>query len=186
MTAEDVSRREQYFSLATQYYATARAGFFVGAGMVLGNVLHRAIEFYLKGDLCGDLSPRELKDHHHNLPSLWDAFKTRHAEAKLSKHDRCVRALNRFEEIRYPDRSAKGAVFFAIPLAHPQPPIKACSRAKGSPAIYTVAVNDVDWLVRAIFDATSSTEGYFGFPPEMKSIIYRDNPAFPGIRPKND
>ena len=137
------------------------------------------IELYLKGDLCGELSSRELKDrHHHSLSRLWGSFKTRHAEIRLGKHDRCVRALDRFEEIRYPDSSAKSAIFFAIPVVRPEPPLKAGFASKRGPAIYTVALNDVDWLVRAIFDATSSTVSYFAFPADMKSIIYRQNPAF--------
>jgi hypothetical protein len=89
-----------------------------------------------------------------------------------------VRALDRFEEIRYPDCRAKSAIFFAIPVVRPEPPLKAGFASKRGPAIYTVALNDVDWLVRAIFAATSSTVSYFAFPAEMKSIIYRENPAF--------
>lgn len=105
--------KELYFSLATQYYITAR---FAAISMLLpvcGNLFHHAIEMYLKGNLSIKLSEDELKALNHNLKKSWELFKTEVHDPTLSNFDNTIVTLDKFEDIRYPDKiHSKGAIIF--------------------------------------------------------------------------
>jgi hypothetical protein len=52
-----------------------------------------------------------------------------------------------------------------------------------TPPSYHLVVNDIDQLVRDIFDTTSQNPVFFfgRFSSEWKAIIQRDNPSFPVV-----
>src|SRR6266542_1815192 len=92
-----------FFSAATQYYITGRYGVLAGQIPVAGNLLHHAIEMYLKGSLAKTMTLKQLKDLSHSLPGIWATFKTKFPSSDLTKFDSLISSLHDFEELRYPD-----------------------------------------------------------------------------------
>jgi|SRR5882762_17511 len=171
-----------YFNLATQYYVTARWATFTISGTVAGNLFHHAVELYLKGDLSRSLPRNQLTIFGHNLNRLWKAYKRKYSAVDLSRFDNCIRALQKFETIRYPDSIAKRGIFFAIPVARPQPPL-VFSLAGGAtmPPTYSVVVNDIDQLIGTLFAVSSLNPDFYLAPLGMegRAVLRHDNPAFP-------
>jgi hypothetical protein len=173
---------DYFFSLATQYYVAARWLTFTVAGTVAGNLFHHAIELYVKGDLSRSVSPDDLKKKYgHKLKPLWKHYKQKRSASAsaLSGFDNCIKDLDNFETIRYPDAIAEKGMFFAIPISHPQPPLEFSAVGK-TPPIYSVAVNDIDRLIRILFTTSSLNPDFFfaKLTMEAKAVLYRDNPAF--------
>jgi hypothetical protein len=79
---------------------------------VYGNLLHHAVEHYLKAALAKTMSPEKLKSRGHKLKRLWQDFRASGPGAadSLSRFDSTIRALDRFERVRYPDRPAKNGM----------------------------------------------------------------------------
>ena len=91
------------FQLATQYYASGRFAALSGMLPVCGNLLHHAIEMYLKGALAKTLNLNELRGLNHNLMQIWDRTKQTYSNANLASFDDAIARLNLFERLRYPD-----------------------------------------------------------------------------------
>jgi hypothetical protein len=92
-----------FFRNGCQYYVAGRYAAFAGFASTVGNVLHHAIEHFLKGGLSKTRSLPELKQLGHNLPRIWEAFKTQVHDPALAQFDGVITTLHEFEEIRYPD-----------------------------------------------------------------------------------
>jgi hypothetical protein len=164
-----------YFSLASQYYVCGRAGVFAGCLPVSGNLLHHAVELFLKGDLCRSLSREDLKRQRHELRKLWRTFKNLHAGVPLSQHDDTIKALDKFEKIRYPDAITDLGMVGAITVAGPIPILR-----PGPIPNYVLDLSAVDRLARSIFDAASVNPQFnFGMlPKDARAAIYRANGSF--------
>ncbi len=113
MTTSDGDKDDEFQSwfcdLATQYYISGRYAAKCFLVPVYGNLLHHAVEMYLKAALVGTLTVKQMKEHRHDLPALWNEFKTKEKDATLSRFDATVDALHTFESIRFPDEIvAKG------------------------------------------------------------------------------
>jgi hypothetical protein len=168
-----------YFHLATQYYAAARWATFAISGTVAGNLFHHAVELYLKGDLSRTVYLGRLARYGHNLKRLWKVYKQKHSASTLSGFDSCIKDLDKFEAIRYPDDIVEKGMFYEIPVSHPKSTI--VFQVVGStPPTYRVVVNDIDQLIRTLFTTSSiNPDFFFGkVGLEAKAVIYRDNPAF--------
>jgi hypothetical protein len=75
--------RERFFSSACDYYIAGRFAAFARLNPVVGNLLHHAIEMYLKGALAKTKSLVALdKGFKHNFPKLWKAFKQHANDAR--------------------------------------------------------------------------------------------------------
>jgi hypothetical protein len=183
--ATDAAERDRlnYSKMATQYYLAGRIGTFAGSLPVAANLLHHAVEMYLKADLRTVLSREDLKSSYgHDLRATWKEFKAQHDAAGLGAHDATIRALHKFERIRYPDAIADRGMFASIAIARPLTPPRMSAASGVTPPNYHLVLADVDHLVRAIFDATGMNPGfYFQFPTvpkKFQTFIYRHNPAF--------
>jgi hypothetical protein len=89
-----------FFSSATQYYVTGRFALLAGQSPIARNLLHHAIEMYLKGGLTKTMGLQDLKKLGHSLPNVWSAFKARFPNPGLDSFDALVLSLNAFEELR--------------------------------------------------------------------------------------
>jgi len=98
-----VSPLEMFFSTAMHYYIAGRFAAFAAMAPVVGNLLHHAIEMYLKGGLSKTKTLDELKKFGHELPEVWNEFKAHFRDPALPQFDGVVSALHAFEELRYPD-----------------------------------------------------------------------------------
>jgi HEPN domain-containing protein len=171
-----------FYKMATQYYASARWATFATSGTVAGNLFHHAVELYLKGDLSRTVSILELKGLGHNLRRLWKKYKRKYSTVDFSAFENCIRELQRFETIRYPDAFAQPGMFYAIPVSHPQPPLVFLAAGASHPIqTYSVVVNDIDLLIRNIFTVSSFNPDFCfsQLGTEGRTILHRDNPAFP-------
>jgi hypothetical protein len=97
------STKRHFFELATQYYVAGRFGAFAQTMPVAANLLHHAIEMYLKGALASHLTLPQLKTVGHCLLRAWASFKTQFNDGALQAFDAFVAELDKFETIRYPD-----------------------------------------------------------------------------------
>jgi hypothetical protein len=169
-----------YFKLGTQYYVAARSATFAGCLPVAGNLFHHAVELYLKGDLCQHLARRQLKVHGHKLRRLWKSYKAMHGLIGPSAHDALIKQLDKFERIRYPDSITDRGMTAAIAVSGPDPLASIPVGGAAATPRYVIIVNDIDQLVRAVFDTTSQNPHFFfgSLSSEGRAIIYRDNPAF--------
>jgi len=168
--------------LASQYYVAGRAAVFSGSAPVAGNLLHHAIEMFLKSELVRVESPARLRRRGHQLISLWKAFKAIYPAVPLVSHDRVIKDLEKFERIRYPDTFTKTGMFFSIPIVRPVGPSTPNSVAGGrTPPTYSVALAEVDTLVRAILDSASLNRAalFVFLTPEGREVLHRDNVAIP-------
>jgi len=169
----------EYFRFGTQYYVSGRVATALGLLPVPGNLFHHAIELFLKGDLCRALSAAELKDFHHNLKCLWTAFKHKHKDPALATFDARIKALHKFEAIRYPDRIATKGMYATISVGRwdRQP---AVFPGGHTPPGYHLVVQDIDELVGVIFKKASMNPAFFfgSLTSDARSALCRDNATF--------
>jgi hypothetical protein len=169
--------RERFFSTACEYYIAGRFAAFADLNPVVGNLLHHAIEMYLKGALAKTKSLEELnRGFKHNLPNLWEAFKQQANDAALERFDRTIAELHRYEEIRYPDSILAKGMASTIEILRSNLP-----NAYQGPVVpeYRVCVQEIDELVEATFSAARFNPQFFfrGRKPLAREFLTRDNRA---------
>src|SRR5579872_4064541 len=95
------------FDYGLQYLGAGRfaiAAFFAPVG---ASLLHHAVEMVLKGTLArsdpASVIRRYWKTYGHRLGDLWRAVHERHSSAGLDRFENAIAALDKFEEIRFPE-----------------------------------------------------------------------------------
>lgn len=133
---------DQYLTIAMQYYIAGRSAMFAQSLPVVGNLLHHAIEMFLKFLLSKDLTSEQMKKQFgHDLNKLWAAIKSNLNDPSLERFDGMVSDINQYEELRYP--TSKGAAMrFAI-FKNTGPRLLFDSNTK----LYDLCLEDVDELV---------------------------------------
>jgi hypothetical protein len=142
-----------FFTLATQYYVTGRYAALAGLAPVAGNLVHHAIEMYLKGGLSKTMGLGELRKLSHKLPKVWEAFKLQAGDPSLARFDSLMSALDAFEEVRYPDSIlARGmAVTVGVRRAVPRSAVTSSCPAP----TYEMYMEETDELVGKIFEVAA-------------------------------
>ena len=159
---------------ACQYYAAARFAMNAQCNPVCGNLFHHAVEMFLKGGLARKRPLSELQDMRHNLKKIWRAFKADFPGASLSRHDKTIKSLDKFEEIRYPGGAMK-SIGISLEWAGPAGTITTYGGIS-SPRKYSVIVSDLDHLVADVLRASSWNPGVFmGSNPAALEAITRYN-----------
>lgn len=102
-TQEQMAAQFQFAQLAAQYYASGRFAALTHCLPVAGNLLHHAVEMFLKCALVRTLTLAELKTLGHKLPVLWTRFRSIHTDQTYATLDEAITELDRFERLRYPD-----------------------------------------------------------------------------------
>lgn len=150
---------ELFFSTATQYYVSGRYAVFAGLSPVAGNLLHHAVEMYLKGALSKLMTLDQLKGLSHNLPKEWECFKAQVAAPGLDMFDALISSLQAFEELRYPDSILSKGMMVTIGVR------RVAGDSTGGPAWpepkYEMYLEEVDTLVDKIFATASVNPGFF-------------------------
>ena len=167
---------EMFFSNATHYYVSGRFAAFAGLAPVGGNLLHHAVEMYLKGGLSKTKTPGELKKLSHNLPSIWTKFKVQFKNPALAQFDGVVTALHTFEELRYPDSVVAKGMSCTIGIKRPSPTVGA-SGTGGSLPQYDLCLEEIDKLVATIFTVASVDPKFFmgGLHQAAKQWLKEEN-----------
>jgi hypothetical protein len=187
---------ELFFDSGTQYYIAGRFGAHVALTPVAGNLMHHAIEHFLKGGLAKTKSLAELakKPFGHNLPEIWKAFKAQATDPNLDQFDSIISTLHEFEELRYPDSvMVKGMqCVFNITKAGAAMSSTGATATFPLPPQYDLVLEEIDELVAAIFAAASLNPKFFftkAFMPEAREYIVKNNAvraiveAVPGTSP---
>lgn len=150
---------ELFFSSATQYYVSGRYAVFAGLTPVVGNLLHHAVEMYLKGTLSKTMTLDQLKKLSHNLPKVWECFKSQVADPSLDTFDALILSLHPFEELRYPNSILSSGMRATISVS------RVSGTSTGSPARpepkYELYLEEVDALVDKIFATASVNPRFF-------------------------
>ena len=148
-----------FFSTATQYYVSGRYAVLAGLSPVAGNLLHHAVEMYLKGTLSKLMTLDQLKTLGHSLPEAWKCFKAQVAAPGLDTFDVLMSSLQAFEELRYPDSVLSKGMSVTIGVSRVA---GASTKGPARPEPeYEVYLEDVDTLVDKIFATSSVNPGFF-------------------------
>jgi hypothetical protein len=150
----DIYRLEnEFFDLGLQYFVVARFAASEGVALspVSGTLFHHAVEMLLKGKLC-----RTLQRKTHDLPWLWDKFKTEVADPSLTEFDFIVNELHKFEDIRYPENIVVHGMTCSIGFGKRTP-----VQSKQREPRYELFVGELDGLVKRIFTASSTNPEAF-------------------------
>ena len=151
--------RQSFFSSGIQYYVSGRYAIFAGLIPVSGNLLHHAVEMFLKGGLAASMDLGELKGLGHSLPKTWSAFKVRFGHLSLEGFDSVVDSLHAFEELRYPDSMIEnGARIMAGPVAGPR--LQDSEQIIPTPS-YELYLSEIDLLVRVVLEVSAVNPGFF-------------------------
>ena len=144
---------------AMQYYVAGRMAARASLVPVYGNLLHHAVEMYLKFALVGVVSPQEMRNKFgHDVEKLWRRFKVKEADSALDRYDATVRALHGFEDLRYPDKIPHSAIFMGLTW-HPSHAVK--SHASKPTPQYEVFISEVDRLVIEILKRVPLNPKFF-------------------------
>ena len=145
---------------ATQYYASGRFATINAMVPVCGNLLHHAVEMFLKGALARRIDLKGLKKLDHNLTRIWRRTKSEFPTADLSPFDVAIENLNRFEQIRYPDDLIKEGATMHIDIHRNELVLSRENHTRPEP-LYNFVLEDVDELVKVIFGYASLNPAFF-------------------------
>ncbi len=176
--------KDEYFFTASQYYVAGRFAFWTGLPGICGNLLHHAVEMFLKGHLWLTVTADDLKKLEHRLPGIWQRFKETSDDTRLTAFDRTIENVHAFEALRYPDIVIDKGMLFHITLTRKELDwCRAVDQVPGQPPRYLLALEEVDQLVLLLFEICSRNADVFlrgRLPnPELEKYLSRANSAWP-------
>jgi hypothetical protein len=162
---------DAFLILGVQYYIIARHAAFEFIEPTCANLYHHAVEMLVKGCLVKKMGLAGLKKIGHSLQRLWIVFKDNCKDSSLDAFDFVISDLDKFEEIRYPEKLISDDLSIEISIG-PGPSLS--SSLLGRPPKYTLDVEKLDDLVSAIFSFSPlPSPGYFR---NMPKSLTRDIP----------
>ncbi len=168
--------------LAMQYYASGRFAAINGMLPVCGNLLHHAVEMFLKGALARRLDRAALYGLKHDLKKIWKRTKLEFPGTELSSFDASIFRLDLFERIRYPDNLVDEGGTIQIDI-HRNAWVPSHEDKKTTPRMYNFVLEDIDELVKVIFGFASLNPLFFsgGMKRQAFAMINDSNrhPIFP-------
>src|SRR5256885_2139178 len=96
-TEKNDRARMEFFRLGVHYYAAGRFAALNHLIPVAGNLLHHAIEMFLKGALGPVIGLEALRNTRHDLNRIWTTFKENFPIDGPAVLDKGVAELHRFE-----------------------------------------------------------------------------------------
>src|SRR4029453_8796918 len=103
MPATEEADKLRLCDWATQYYIAGRLAARSRLAPIHGNLLHHAVEMYLKAALVGVVTPKEMRDEYgHDLEKLWARFKMKVADPALDRFDAPIPPPQKFGDPRTP------------------------------------------------------------------------------------
>jgi hypothetical protein len=165
---EMTTLRMNFLSFGFEYYVAGRFAVSGGLLPIAGNLFHHAVEMLLKGALCKHLTKEEIWAFGHKLELLWSSFKKHMtSDQSLDSFDTVVAELDKFEDLRYPDKklmSSGMALTFGFGKATPS----VSEGPQPSEPQYQLFVGEIDALVKAILTTS-------GVNPKFYTMRYRDH-----------
>jgi hypothetical protein len=158
-----------------EYYASARFGMYAQQSYICGTLFHHSVEMLLKAGLAKKgQSLDELRRLGHDLKRLWRAYKSEYGAGELERHNGTINALNKYEDIRYPNPDL-GSIGVGLQWSGEPGEVKTFGGLK-TPKQYHLVVAKIDDLVADIFRTSSWNPGVF---------IGRSEPALEAIKRNN-
>jgi len=156
-----------FLDLAFGYYMSGRFAVINGL-YVAPNLMHHAVELLIKFTLVKDVpesqrsaATEDLRRRYgHQLNALWDGYKQYVAPTDLSRFDRVIADLDRWEDVRYGGFPAGTSVAKSMGV------VRAPAQAASSTDSYVLGLDEVDDLITAIFGAS-------GINPRAVGAFYR-------------
>ena len=159
----DQSFREGYWNHAIrygiQYYVAGRFAAASGFTPVLANLLHHAVELFLKACLAYDDPVERIREYgnrktgyRHNLPLLWKEFKKRNPAVIRPEFDAIIDALHKFDEIRYPEQLIDGGATIITDIFAVEDQRRDDGEDKQT--LYVLKLPQIDELMGLLFTAT--------------------------------
>jgi hypothetical protein len=151
-----------FLDLAFGYYMTGRFAV-INRLHVAPNLIHHAVELFIKYTLVKDVpesqrsdETAELRKYGHRLNRLWKRYKKHVAPTDMSRFDRLITDLDRWENIRY------GGFPAGISVTKSMGPVRAPAQTSRSTDIYVLGLDEVDDLITAMFQASRINPPFVG------------------------
>jgi hypothetical protein len=150
-----------FVELSLQYYAAGRSAALKQLHRVAPNLLHHAVELILKAALVRSHPLDKLKnDYKHDLKLLWQAATVLNPRLLTPQRDQTIQDLDKFENLRYPDRLINQGATITVALTSGENPRLSGSRPASGPR-YQFNLEDVDELWAALFhNARASPQAF--------------------------
>jgi hypothetical protein len=165
----------RYFDTGTHYYVAGRFAYFARAIPTAGNLLHHAIEMYLKGCLVGTYDEAPRRRLGHRLRRIWRRFKRQDGDNKLSQFDATIAELDRFEDLRYPEKVRGLLIHFELT----RQPAEASGSGSRNARRFDLFLNEIDQLVAVLFQQANLNPKSFttGLSAAARASLTNDNPT---------
>lgn len=124
--------RELFFHSGTQHYVAGGFAAIAALIPVAGNLLHHAVEMFIKGGLSAARSLDQLKGMGHNLPRIWSEWKSLYPDPAHTKFDGVITNLHPFEELRYPNAVLAHGAGVTIDMGRGPRPVSFCGLPYGA------------------------------------------------------
>jgi hypothetical protein len=151
--------RLEFIKYGLQYYVAGRCAVATALNPVAANLVHHAIEMFLKAGLCAHTNETQRRCLGHDLTRLMEEFKAHHdPEGKLAEFDECLSELQKYEDIRYPEGmlGGHGAIGLYLQFGGARMTKEPSILAGPSDLVeYTLIMSEIDVLVKAICGAAS-------------------------------
>ena len=156
----DESFRGSYWDHAVRaaafYYIAGRYSVVAGFMIVHANILHHGAEMFIKAVLARHDTADRIREYGHpkrgyghSLGKLWQDLKVRNPGRDFTPHDPTVAALDKFEDIRYPEKLLKNGAQIVINL-HDVPPM--ASSNLGNVPGFELSLPAIDRLMALLFE----------------------------------
>jgi len=138
-----------------------------------GVLFHHALELYLKGLLCANVAETERKKGlGHDLRRLWTRYKGLAGDADLTRFDATLAEVNRFEQVRYPDRVVEHGIRTAITFSRGE--FYDQSTPRRSEPLYVVTVDEIDALAAELWKNSKLNPSAFTMRYKPATLSYLD------------
>jgi hypothetical protein len=152
---------------------------FAGLMPVAANLHHHGIEMLLKGALSKSMTLQDLNwKLRHHLPKIWKKFKKQANDPTLSRFDKVIKELSKFNEVRYPDKTLRSGASMMFDITRIGA-AQSFATGVGNVPKYELCLEDIDELVSDIFRIASRNPKVYlniNFPKsEARDFLFRDN-----------
>jgi hypothetical protein len=152
-----------FLDLAFGYYMTGRFAV-INRLYIAPNLMHHAVELLIKFTLLKDVPESQRsaataqlgRKYGHRLNALWDQYKQYVAPANLSRFDRVIADLARWENVRYGGFPACTSVAKSMGL------VRATTQTSRPTDVYVLGLDEVDNLITAMFQASGINPPFVG------------------------
>ena len=169
----------ELYPLALQHYVAGRMLALQLQTHVAGNILHHAVELFLKAELSPTVTIDKLKNkYRHNLKKIWSAYQALHSQVP-GHFTNTIADLDAFEEIRYPSAEKESIGHrYALFKEHASPELT----PRGT---YSLVLESIDELIAFTLCRSRMQQFYLSdvkrLPPFSLHVLFNNNRHHPRV-----